>query len=204
VESHDLCDLFPPMSKEELHELSGDMAKHGQLEPIWVHRGKIIDGRHRFQVCCILGLTPAYQEWAGECGSILRFVVAKNLHRRHLGAGQKATLAVEILPRIEEEIREELRRKQREGGRTGGSMAGRGRPKKDDRVSCNYCRRPYSLRAGSRPAGSPGETEGKGVRQYYRRPFSSRSKGRLGLEKGFRQYDRNPFPRRAGQAQRRR
>jgi hypothetical protein len=125
--------MFPEMSTEELQALSADISKNGQLDPIWTHEGKIIDGRHRYRICMILGRTPIYREWAGECGSILRFVVSKNLHRRHLDAGQRAMIAAEIKPKIEAEIREELRKKQRDGGK----KAGRGRPAAKDKVSGN-------------------------------------------------------------------
>jgi hypothetical protein len=118
MEIHELCYLFPEMADDELAAFSADVAKNGLIDPIiWTHDGRIIDGRHRHRVCCVLGITPEYREWNGESGSLLRFVVSRNLHRRNLAPGQRAALAAEIKPMIEAEIREELREKQREAAR---------------------------------------------------------------------------------------
>jgi len=47
------------------------------------------------------------EEWDGQ-GSLVAYVVSKNLHRRHLTKTQNATVAVDMLPLLEEEARERM------------------------------------------------------------------------------------------------
>ena len=42
-----LATLFPPMAEEEFAQLKADIAARGRLEPIWIHSGQVVDGRHR-------------------------------------------------------------------------------------------------------------------------------------------------------------
>jgi hypothetical protein len=107
MEAHEVCNLFPPMSDDELRALADDISKHGLREPIWTYQGKVIDGRHRLRVCKTLEMEPRYREWDGK-GSLLAFVVAQNLHRRHLSESQRAMLAAELKPMFEEEVRKQL------------------------------------------------------------------------------------------------
>jgi ParB-like chromosome segregation protein Spo0J len=90
-----LANLFPPMAEEEFARLKADIAARGQLEPIWTHRGRVVDGRHRLRACRELGLEPIVREYDGG-GSVLDFVIAKNLHRRHLSANQRALVAAKL------------------------------------------------------------------------------------------------------------
>ena len=112
MEFHEICKTFPEMSEDELKDLESDIAKNGLVNPIWIYEGQIIDGRHRHHICRSMGIVPEYREWNGECGSLLRFVVSANLHRRQLTAGQRAAIAAETKPAIEAEIQEEMIKKQ--------------------------------------------------------------------------------------------
>jgi ParB-like chromosome segregation protein Spo0J len=110
MECHPVCDLFPEMAKQEFTDLCEDIAKHGQHTPIWTHAGQIVDGRHRYRACCLLGIAPKFQEWSGE-GSLVSFVVSLNLHRRQLNldASQRAALGVDIKAALVAEGRERQR-----------------------------------------------------------------------------------------------
>lgn len=101
------------------------MAKHGQLEAIVTHQDQIVDGRNRFRACVSLGLTPKFEAWSGQGGSLINFIVARNLHRRHLTAGQRAMLGVVIKKEIEKEGKERMSK----AGSKGGKTSGRGRKK---------------------------------------------------------------------------
>jgi ParB-like chromosome segregation protein Spo0J len=95
LEIDPLATLFPPMAEEEFTRLKADIAARGQLEPIWTHRGRVVDGRHRLRACRELGLEPVVREYDGD-GTVLDFVIAKNLHRRHLSANQRALVAAKL------------------------------------------------------------------------------------------------------------
>ena len=51
LEIDPLATLFPPMAEEEFTRLKADIAARGQLEPIWTHSGRVVDGRHRLRAC---------------------------------------------------------------------------------------------------------------------------------------------------------
>jgi ParB-like chromosome segregation protein Spo0J len=105
---HPVAAIFPMMDTVEFESLKADIQKHGQLEPIWTHDGKIIDGRNRYLACRELGIEPKIKEWEPVNGAeLVDFVISLNLQRRHLTASQKALVAVDSpyrsmkkLPRI--------------------------------------------------------------------------------------------------------
>jgi N6-adenosine-specific RNA methylase IME4 len=105
-EYHELANIFPLMQGEEFEALKADIAENGLLQPIWIDQDqKIIDGRNRHRACIETRTPTAFNMWNGK-GSLIAFVVSLNLHRRHLSSGQKATLAVELLPMFEAEAKE--------------------------------------------------------------------------------------------------
>jgi N6-adenosine-specific RNA methylase IME4/ParB-like chromosome segregation protein Spo0J len=83
------------MSGAEYEALVADIREHGQREPIWLHDGRIIDGRNRYRACVDLGIEPETREWDGG-GSLVAFVVSLNLHRRHLNESQRGTVAARL------------------------------------------------------------------------------------------------------------
>lgn len=105
---HDVANIFPLLTGAEYDELKADIAAHGLIEPIWLHDGKIIDGRNRYRACLDTGIEPRFRTWNGH-GSLIEFVVSLNLHRRHLTSGQRAALAVDLLPLLESEAKERQR-----------------------------------------------------------------------------------------------
>lgn len=87
--------LFDRLRAEEYQALKADIAAHGLLTPITVHKGAVIDGRNRLQACQELGVEPRFQEWNGD-GDLLAFILSANLHRRHLSESQRALIAARI------------------------------------------------------------------------------------------------------------
>lgn len=102
---HEVANIFPLMTGEEFNELKRDIAENGLREPIWLHAdGRILDGRNRHRACVESGIAPIFRTWDGN-GSMVSFVLSLNLHRRHLTSGQRAMVAVDILPMLEEEAK---------------------------------------------------------------------------------------------------
>lgn len=95
MEFHPLADIFPMLSAEEFAALKADIAEHGLLEPIVLAEGKIADGRNRYLACQKLDIEPRCEQWDGQ-GSLLAYIISKNLHRRHLSESQRAMVAAKI------------------------------------------------------------------------------------------------------------
>ncbi|HIC99897.1 MAG TPA: hypothetical protein EYP05_00955, partial [Piscirickettsiaceae bacterium] len=53
---HELTNEHPEMVDSEFQRLKESIADIGQLEPILIYRGKIVDGRHRFWAIESLGI----------------------------------------------------------------------------------------------------------------------------------------------------
>jgi len=118
---HEAATLFPSMVEEEYRSLVADIAANGQLEPIVLHNGQIIDGRHRYNACCELKIEPKFKPWNGN-GSITQYVISQNLRRRHLSASQRAAVAVQA---DEMEIAEiEAHKRMNEAAIKGGHKSG--------------------------------------------------------------------------------
>ena len=94
LEPHPLAQLFPPISEEEFAQLGRDLALHGQLEPIVLYQGKILDGVNRYRACRRMNREPWTIEFNQE--SVKRtpeeYVISANLRRRHLTPPQLAAL----------------------------------------------------------------------------------------------------------------
>ena len=105
---HPICLLFPQMSTEELQDLAEDIRIKGLRHRIVLYQGKILDGRNRYLACPIAGVEPRFKEWKGP-GSPLQWVISENMIRRHLTSSQRAVLALELLPLLEQEAHERKR-----------------------------------------------------------------------------------------------
>src|SRR5262245_26574421 len=51
LEPHQFALRFPAMTGEDFDELVEDIKKNGQLEPIHLYEGKVLDGRNRLAAC---------------------------------------------------------------------------------------------------------------------------------------------------------
>ncbi len=91
---HELCVLFPPCGEEELESLRADIEKNGVIEKVTMYEGKVLDGRNRVLACMMLGIEPPTVEFNGD--DPVMFVMAKNLHRRHLTDSQRAMIAAKV------------------------------------------------------------------------------------------------------------
>ncbi|MFA6242038.1 MAG: hypothetical protein WC655_13980 [Candidatus Hydrogenedentales bacterium] len=90
-EFHPAANIFPMMPDEDLKSLAEDIVAHGQQFPIELLDGKIIDGRNRYRVCLITGITPRVQ--AVTTKDPVAYVLSRNLHRRHLDSSQRGMVA---------------------------------------------------------------------------------------------------------------
>jgi hypothetical protein len=145
LEVHDACNIFPMMSPDEFAGLKADIEANGLREPIWLHRGKVIDGRNRLKACREIGVEPRFRDWDGK-GSLVEFVVSLNLHRRHLSSGQRAACGTEI----EERLAVEAKERQRASG--GDRKSAEARPKQAKKSVVEGIPQPISDKARDQAA----------------------------------------------------
>lgn len=109
MKAHPAAELFPMLPPDELRALADDIAQHGQLYPIILLDGAILDGRNRHAACQLAGVTPRFEDYDGD--SPTAYVISANLKRRNLTTAQQADLGLELIPLFEEEARESQKRK---------------------------------------------------------------------------------------------
>ena len=95
LDIHPIADRFPLLSEAELAKLARDIEDNGLLEPIVIWQGQLIDGRNRLAACRLLDIEPPTREWEGDEDDLVRWIISKNILRRHLTPGQRAELIVE-------------------------------------------------------------------------------------------------------------
>lgn len=93
-EVHPAAEIPPPLDDDDYKALLDSVRQHGQQHPIILYEDQIIDGRHRYQACCELGIPPRVEHYAGSLTPLE--IVKLNLARRHLTPGQKAVVGLSI------------------------------------------------------------------------------------------------------------
>lgn len=114
MKHHPIADVWPMMDEAKLQELADDIRKNGQLVPVWLYEGKILDGRNRWAACQIAGVEPNTKEYTGD--EPTAFAVAMNDRRRHMNKGALAAVAAELEPFFAADAK----RRQREAGKEHG------------------------------------------------------------------------------------
>ncbi len=93
---HPHAEIFPLHEGQPLWDLSDRIKANGLREPIVTLDDMILDGRRRELACFRAGVEPKYRKFGSrkEDGKDpLEFVIDTNLHRRHLGEGERALAA---------------------------------------------------------------------------------------------------------------
>ncbi len=93
---HPATEIFPIMDEASFAALVSDIELNGQVEPILVRDGQVIDGRHRLRACEQLGIEPLVREVGAGEGDPTTLVISLNLHRRHLTESQRAMVATRL------------------------------------------------------------------------------------------------------------
>jgi len=84
---------MPAMDPEQYEGFKQDISRNGLREPVYLWRGQVIDGRHRYQACEALGITPRFDELDCAEQDLEALVDSLNHHRRHLTVSQLAMRA---------------------------------------------------------------------------------------------------------------
>lgn len=111
MKHHPIADVWPMMDEAKLNELADDIRKNGQLVPVWLYEGRILDGRNRWAACKIAGVDPKTKEYTGD--EPTAFAVSLNDRRRHMGKSALAAVAAELEPHFAADAK---RRQKQHGG----------------------------------------------------------------------------------------
>ena len=109
MKNHPIADVWPMMDEAKLAELADDIRKNGQLVPVWLYDGKILDGRNRWAACKIAGVEPKTKEYTGD--EPTAFAVSLNDRRRHMNKGALAAVAAELEPHFAADAKRRQARK---------------------------------------------------------------------------------------------
>ena len=89
MQRHPLSALWGDMPSDELVAMRESVENHGFVDPvIWTYDGSVLDGWHRYTISNLLGLELEVREYDGDP---VQWVIGRNLYRRHLTAGQRAS-----------------------------------------------------------------------------------------------------------------
>jgi hypothetical protein len=94
---HPLSAFFPMLAPADFDDLVEDIRAKGQLEPIVIYDGKVLDGRNRYEACEMLGIKVKSRELPKGVKP-LDYVISANLKRRQLTDGQKVGIMRRIYP----------------------------------------------------------------------------------------------------------
>ena len=95
-ELHSLARVFPAMQPDEYAGLKRSIDQDGQQRAIVMNGALVLDGVHRLAACLELELEPQFEEYEGSVQEMRAFVLAENLHRRHLSVAQRSLIASEM------------------------------------------------------------------------------------------------------------
>jgi ParB-like chromosome segregation protein Spo0J len=115
MKNHPIADVWPMMDEAKLAELADDIRKNGQLVPVWLYEGKILDGRNRWAACKIAGFEPKTKEYTGD--EPTAFAVSLNDRRRHMNKGALAAVAAELEPFFAADAKRRQQKAGKEHGR---------------------------------------------------------------------------------------
>ncbi|WP_439392369.1 MT-A70 family methyltransferase [Bradyrhizobium sp. PMVTL-01] len=122
LEFHELAKLFIPIEGDEFEHLVEDIREHGIRDPITLHEGQVLDGCNRYRALVEIAKTgevlgPGWGHRANSAldaedlvpphvwftrynaafeGDPLKWVISKNLMRRHLDESQRSMVAADI------------------------------------------------------------------------------------------------------------
>jgi ParB-like chromosome segregation protein Spo0J len=99
--THRFADFIPVADDKDQYALRESIKTVGLLDEIVLFEGAILDGRHRYKACQVVGVEPRFREFDGDEEAALQFVLAKNVARRQLSTIQKLTLREKLMPEIE-------------------------------------------------------------------------------------------------------
>ena len=104
LQRHELSSIFGDMPENDFDNLMKSVKSDGFMDSlIRMHEGKVLDGWHRYAAALALNIVRKlmFMNWDEEKeGSVVAFVAARNLERRHMTPGQRAQSVVYLNERF--------------------------------------------------------------------------------------------------------
>ena len=94
-EKHEL-DIMPDMTGPEWAAFVADIRERGQVRPIILYEGQILDGWQRHRACVELGIEPVVEVFEGDDEAAFHYSLALNLRRSQYSPDQMAMVTAEI------------------------------------------------------------------------------------------------------------
>lgn len=95
---HPAAELFPMMDDEQFKGLLEDIRENGLDEcGVLTVDGQILDGRNRYKACQQLGIAMEWSQLEHDSDvDPFKYVISKNLHRRHLTYEQRVIIGAKM------------------------------------------------------------------------------------------------------------
>lgn len=95
---HPAAELFPLMDDEQFKGLLDDIRENGLgSRGVLTEDGQILDGRNRYKACQQLGIPMEWSQLESDSNvDPWKYVISRNLHRRHLTTSQRAMIAARM------------------------------------------------------------------------------------------------------------
>jgi len=116
---HPFAEVFPMMSEANLEKMAQNIKEIGLTDPIVLLEGKILDGRCRHAACRMAAVTPRFVDF-GEPMDPLKWVWARNFHRRDLTPTQRLAAVAVYANHVRKAAKERMIR----GGKIGAGVQG--------------------------------------------------------------------------------
>lgn len=94
LEYHEYANIYRMLPEDELQKMAKSIAKKGQVLPIILYEGKILDGRNRYKACGIAGVEPRIEEYTGD--DPIGLIASLNDHRRHDDVTERAMVGARM------------------------------------------------------------------------------------------------------------
>lgn len=99
MKAHPISDRYPLMPDKDFDDFVADIEKHGVIEPVVIYDDMILDGRHRWRACEILGRIAPTINFTGSEEEAAQFAESINERRRHLTIEERKAIIMHELKR---------------------------------------------------------------------------------------------------------
>ncbi|MCL4413904.1 MAG: ParB N-terminal domain-containing protein [Actinobacteria bacterium] len=97
---HEL-NIMPDISGPEWTAFVASVKASGQVHPIMLYQGKILDGWQRYRACAELGIEPKVAVFEGDDEAAWAYFLGMNFRRAQYSPDQLAMVAAELEPLLD-------------------------------------------------------------------------------------------------------